>query len=100
MNISDRYRALADEVRSLMTGTADPKIELLLEQAVRELAQHEESVGDIPQLRLENELTPVLLKAHNLLDRARMLFNECGEEDRAASLWEAEQKIYRLLNAL
>jgi hypothetical protein len=69
-------------------------------RAVEELAIHEESVGDIPQLRLEGELTPVLLKAHTQLDRGRLLLEETGEEDLAAAVWEAEQRIYRLLNAL
>lgn len=100
MNISDRYRALVDEVRNLQTGAGDQKAEHLLTRALGELAHHEEGVGEIPQMRLEDELTPVLLKAHNLLDRARLLLDEAGEEDRAGAVWEAEQKIYRLLNAL
>jgi hypothetical protein len=28
------------------------------------------------------------------------MFDEIGEEDRAGAVWEAEQKIYRLLNSL
>lgn len=100
MNISDRYRVLVDEIRNLQSGAGDPKAERLLVQAVEELAHHEEGVGEIPQMRLESQLTPILLKAHNLLDRARLLFDELGEEDRVGAVWEAEQKIYRLLNSL
>lgn len=100
MNISDRFRALAEDVRTLQSDSRVPKAEQLLVQAEKELANHEEGVGEIPQMRLEGELTPVLLKAHNLLDRARLLFDEVGEEDRASAIWEAEQKIYRLLNSL
>lgn len=100
MNISDRYRALVDEVRNLQNASGASQAERLLAQAVQELAHHEEGVGEIPQMRLENELTPVLLKAYNSLDRARLLYDEIGEEDRVGAIWETEQKIYRLLNSL
>jgi hypothetical protein len=100
MNISDRYRALVEEVRGLGKRVCGDKVRRLVARAVEELAIHEESVGDIPQLRLEGELTPVLLKAHTQLDRGRLLLEETGEEDLAAAVWEAEQRIYRLLNAL
>ena len=39
-------------------------------------------VGDIPRIKLEAKLTPVLLKAHQKLDQARLLFEEAGEEDQ------------------
>lgn len=100
MNISDRYRVLVDEVRNLQSASGESQAESLLAQGVQELVHHEEGVGEIPQMRLENELTPVLLKAYNFLDRARMLFDENGEEDRVGAIWEAEQRIYRLLNSL
>jgi hypothetical protein len=100
MNISDLFRALVEDVRNLQTDSGDPKAERLLIRAEKELAHHEEGVGEIPQMRLEGELTPVLLKVHNLLDRARLMFDEIGEEDRAGAVWETEQKIYRLLNSL
>jgi hypothetical protein len=51
-------------------------------------------------MQLESKLTPVLLKSHSQLDRARLLLVEQGAEDHAAAVWELEQKIYRLLNAL
>lgn len=69
-------------------------------KAVHGLDELREQVGEIPRIRLEAELTPVLLKAHSNLDRARLLFEEVGAEDRAAATWEMEQKIYRLLNDL
>ena len=100
MNISDRFRALVNEVRDLQNASGETQAERLLAQALQELALHEEGVGEIPQMRLENELTPVLLKSYNCLDRARLLFDEIGEEDRVGAIWEAEQKIYRLLNSL
>jgi hypothetical protein len=100
MNISDRYRALVDEARELGKQVRADKAQRLVARAVEELAIHEEGVGEIPQLRLEGELTPVLLKAHTQLDRSRLLVEEAGEEDIAAAVWEVEQRIYRLLNAL
>ena len=63
-------------------------------KAVAALNELLESVGDIPRIKLESKLTPVLLKAHQKLDQARLLFEEAGEEDRAARSWELEQKLY------
>ena len=59
-----------------------------------------ERVGEIPRMRLEAELTPVLITAHKQLDWARLLFEEAGEQARAVAAWELEQKVYRLLNDL
>jgi hypothetical protein len=106
MNISDRYRELADDVRLLSaSATADSVAELekaqrIIVEAAAGMAELEELVGDIPRIQLEAELTPVLMKSHSQLDRARLLLEEQGAEDRAAAVWELEQKIYRLLNAL
>lgn len=106
MSISDRYRELVNEVKSLGTqlqgaaGEQAGQIEKSLGQAVTALIELQESVGEIPRIRLEADLTPVLLKAHSRLDRARLLLEEQGAEDQAASVWEMEQKIYRLLNDL
>ncbi len=106
MSVSDRYRELADAVSSFsrdVEATSDPengKEVNQVAQAVQLLAELQEQVGEIPRIRLEAELTPVLLKAHNRLDRARLLLEERGAEDRAAAAWELEQKIYRLLNDL
>ena len=104
MSISDRYRALLEEVEDMAgpavaaeEGTKDRR---LIRQAADKLGELREQVGDIPRIRLEVQLTPVLLKAHGQLDRARLLLEEQGEEDRAAAVWELERKIYRLLNDL
>jgi hypothetical protein len=106
MNISDRYRELTDDVQLLLDTPVDTsgdevlKAQRIIEQAAQEMEELEELVGDIPQMQLESKLTPVLLKSHSQLDRARLLLVEQGAEDHAAAVWELEQKIYRLLNAL
>jgi hypothetical protein len=106
MTISDRYRDITREVRSFVTGldTAEAsEVHRRFREAGKAMAVLEElqdTVGDIPRIKLEAKLTPVLLKAHQKLDQARLLFEEAGEEDRAASAWVLEQKIYRLLNDL
>lgn len=106
MSISDRYRELVNEVKSLGVqlqgelGEQAGQIEKSVGQAVTALGELQESVGEIPRIRLEADLTPVLLKAHGRLDRARLLLEEQGAEDQAAAVWEMEQKIYRLLNDL
>jgi uncharacterized protein (UPF0332 family) len=51
-------------------------------------------------MSLEYKLTPVLLKAHNSLDRARLTFEEEDLDESVATAWELQQKIYRLLNDL
>lgn len=105
MSISDRYRGVVADVRAFCTtmqaGVDEPGPDLRsLQQALQGLTEQEEQVGDIPRIRLEAELTPVLLKAHSQLDRARLLLEEAGAEDQGAAVWELEQKIYRLLNDL
>jgi hypothetical protein len=103
MNISERYRELVRDVRALCQASnaeKESQEQKLIGKAAAELTELEEQVGDIPRIQLESKLTPVLLKAHSLLDRSRLLLEERGAEDRAAEVWELEQKIYRLLNAL
>lgn len=105
MSISDRYRQVAEEVRAFFSrlqgeGLGEGKEARLVGKASEGLAELREQVGEIPRIRLEAELTPVLLKAHTTLDRARLSFEEAGAEDRAAETWELEQMIYRLLNDL
>ncbi|MEZ4599970.1 MAG: hypothetical protein R2940_09280 [Syntrophotaleaceae bacterium] len=103
MNISERYRELVRDARTLrqvFNGSDDAQELKLIGKATAELTELEEQVGDIPRIQLESKLTPVLLKAHSLLDRSRLLLQEKGAEDRAAEVWELEQKVYRLLNAL
>jgi hypothetical protein len=106
MTISDRYREIAREVHAFVAGLgesgegAENRRFREAAKAVAALDELLEAVGDIPRIKLEAKLTPVLLKAHQKLDQARLLFEEAGEEDRAARSWELEQKIYRLLNDL
>ena len=106
MTISERYREITREVQVFVAGlgeAADGESERRFREAVKAVVALEElrdAVGDIPRIKLESKLTPVLLKAHQKLDQARLLFEEAGEEDRAGRSWELEQKIYRLLNDL
>jgi hypothetical protein len=106
MSISQRYRELVADVQELArelgreAAAEEKKALQLVAQAAEGLAEYAEGVGEIPRIRLEVELTPVLLKAHTQLDRARLLLEEGGAEDRAVAVWEHEQKVYRLLNDL
>ena len=106
MTISDRYREITREVQAFVAGLGEAapgdagRRFREAEKAVTALEELRDAVGDIPRIKLEFKLTPVLLKAHQKLDQARLLFEEAGEEDRAAKSWELEQKIYRLLNDL
>jgi hypothetical protein len=106
MTISERYREITREVQGFVTNLAEggedeaPRRLREAKKAVMVLDELLEAVGDIPRIMLEAKLTPVLLKAHQKLDQARLLFEEAGEEDRATRSWELEQKIYRLLNDL
>lgn len=104
MTISDRFRELVKDVQDLYAGLQNASIEEnridSVNRALAGLAELQETVGEIPRIRLETELTPVLLKAHSQLDRSRLLLEEEGFEDRAASVWDVEQTIYRLLNDL
>lgn len=110
MSISDRYRALADDVRAFVreqerqVGTesaagVDQALKAL-RKAAGVLDELHEGVGEVPRIRLEAELTPVLLKAHNHIDRGRLDFLDAGLEKPAAAAWEMQQAIYRLLNDL
>ncbi|RME36338.1 MAG: hypothetical protein D6794_08650 [Deltaproteobacteria bacterium] len=104
MNISSRYRHLVAEVEDMQQRMA--RVEELdryarrLERAVEILAELHESVGEIPQMHLERELTPVLLKAHNRIDRIRVDLENQEVADWPGRLWSLQQAIYRLLNDL
>ena len=105
MKISDRYREVNREVADFLTSLkGQSEEEKSAQRAVFKasecLQEWEEQVGEIPRMRLELKLTPVLLKAHNHLDRSRLLFEETGAEDVAGGVWGLQQKIYRLLNDL
>ena len=103
MSISERYRDIVNNIGSFIEQPRDAepgKEARQVEKALVTLRELAESVGEIPRIRLESELTPVLLKAHSQLDRARLLCEESGAEDDGAAIWELEQQIYRLLNDL
>ena len=105
MSISERFRRLCQDIDTLaaedMSVLPDAaQMASRLDEAlvlVRELADR---VGDIPQYKLETELTPVLLKAHSRLDQYRLKLEHAGQEALAQRVWGSEQDIYRLLNSL
>ena len=106
MSISTRYRTLTVDSRTLRK-TIDTDNPELQEKVDRELVKASEIleslfelVGDIPQFKLEKELTPVLIKAHGTLDRCRVLLEDADDTDNADRIWEMEQHLYRLLNDL
>lgn len=106
MSISERYRQVLKQIEA----EADRLYELLPETTVKALRQIDiaaeemqelaDSVGEIPQYQLEAKLAPVLLSGHECLDRARVQLEKDGHEKAAASVWELEQLLYRLLNDL
>ena len=105
MSVSNRFRDIYREVADLQDqldglGETAGQGAKAVRKACTELAEWAQQVGDIPRMNLEFKLTPVLLKAHNNLDRARLLLAGDGREDQAATIWELQQKIYRLLNDL
>lgn len=106
MRISDRYRqiyeGLNNQLDRLKPG-GDENVASALQalcNGADELEAHLESVGEIPQIKLEQRLAPILLNVHAQLDRARVLFESAGMNREAANLWELEQQLYRLLNDL
>jgi len=106
MSISNRFRDIAKEVaafRAQLKG-CDPKAEQgarIVKKASKGLQEWVEPVGEIPRMRLEFELTPILLKAHDTLDKARLIFEDIeGLDVQADTTWELQQTIYRLLNDL
>ena len=51
-------------------------------------------------MKLEFQLTPVLMKARGTLDGARLIFEERSFDEYVKTTWGLQQKIYRLLNDL
>jgi hypothetical protein len=105
MSISNRFRGISNDVKDFhksLVGQpgAMPGGARDVKKASAELGEWSEQVGEIPRMSLEYKLTPVLLKAHNNLDRARLSFAEEGLDESVATAWELQQKIYRLLNDL
>ena len=104
MSISNRFRDIARDVagfRKKLQGNEvlEPGARLV-KKASKDLQEWNEQVGEIPRMRLEAELTPVLLKVHDTLDRARLVFEEAECDAQASATWDLQQKIYRLLNDL
>jgi len=106
MSISARYRTLTGDFRALQKKikTDAPglqeKVDRELAKAAEILESLFELVGEIPQFKLEKELTPVLIKAHGTLDRCRVLLEDADDSDNAERIWDMEQQLYRLLNDL
>lgn len=104
MTISERYRQLVADlvatVKQIEDGDAPAHALKVLRNGMNMLEEQKESVGEIPRMRMEQHLSPILLDAHNLLDRARLLFAEDGAQSSAAKVWDVQQMLYRLLNDL
>lgn len=106
MSISARYRSLTEDVgilqQKIQAAAVQPAaaVDRELTKALQALETLFEQVGEIPQFKLEKELTPVLIKAHSALDRGRLQLAEAGDQGNAERIWEVEQQIYRLLNDL
>ena len=106
MSITERFRQILVQIEAeadrlyeaLPEDTA--KALRLVDLAAEEMQDWVESVGEIPQLQLDNKLSPVLLKAHGQLDRARVLLETADHQKEAGIIWELEQLVYRLLNDL
>lgn len=106
MSISERYRQVLEHIETeadrlyevLPESTANAL--RLVDVTVEEMQDLLETVGEIPQFQLEAKLSPVLLTCHGCLDRARVMLEGDGHEKEAASVWEMEQLLYRLLNDL
>lgn len=106
MRISERFRAICENVVDQLAGLERLEEESLtgavkaLRGGAEELTAFLDTVGEIPQIKLEQRLSPILLQAHGKLDRARVLLEAEGMQQRADETWELEQQIYRLLNDL
>ena len=110
MNISERYRSLAADINAfiktqkrLATPDTNPALKKALRfisKGHRVIEELREGVGEVPRIRLEEELTPVLMKVHDALDQGRLEYIDAEEDTLADEVWELQQTIYRLLNAL
>ena len=105
MSVSNRFRDIARDVASFRTelkacGDEVDQGARAVKKASRTLQEWVEQVGEVPRNRLEFQLTPVLMKAHDCLDRARLSFEEADLDTQSDATWELQQKIYRLLNDL
>jgi len=106
MSISERYRQILEQIDQesdrlyevLPASTASAL--RLVDIAAEGLQDWVDSVGEIPQMQLENKLSPVLLQAHSDLDRARVLLEKDEHQQASETVWALEQGVYRLLNDL
>ncbi len=106
MAISERFRQVLEQIDTesdrlyevLPEDTA--KALRLVDLAAEEMQDWVESVGEIPQMKLDAKLSPVLLQVHGHLDRARVMLEQAGHKQAGSSIWELEQLVYRLLNDL
>lgn len=106
MKFSESYRQLveridqeSDHLYEILPESASNALRLI-DIATEELQDWVDLVGEIPRLQLEFKLSPVLLKAHGQLDRARVLLEAGNHQSASELIWELEQSIYRLLNKL
>ncbi|MDX2493566.1 MAG: hypothetical protein QNK27_01205 [Desulfuromusa sp.] len=106
MSISERYRQIleridqeSDHLYEILPEDTAQSLRLV-DMAAEDLQDWVDSVGEIPQLHLESKLSPVLLKAHEYLDRARVSLEKDDHQKAVEIIWELEQGIYRLLNDL
>ncbi len=104
MSISERYRQLVENltvtVKQIEAAESSERALKVLRNSVEMLEEHVESVGEIPRMRIEQHLSPILLDAHNVLDRGRLLLVEDEAESQAEMVWDFQQMLYRLLNDL
>lgn len=107
MKVADRFRQLTQISNVLMKNFAGQPDGVRIDRAVsllrkshKELTEWSEQVGEIPQMRLESELSPVLLQVHETLDRARVLYEDADKQAEGSLIWDVEQQVYRLLNDL
>ncbi|MDA3902894.1 MAG: hypothetical protein PF441_05510 [Desulfuromusa sp.] len=106
MSITERYRQILERI----DRESDHLYEILPEETANalrwvdivaeELQDWVDLVGEIPQFQLEAKLSPVLLKAHGDLDRARVFLENSDHQEAGELVWELEQELYRLLNDL
>jgi len=106
MSFSERYRRVLEQIDQ----QSDRLYEILpettagalrsVDRSAEVLQDWVEAVGEIPQFKLEEKISPVLLEAHGHLDRARVLLEQDEHKDAGAMVWELEQMLYRLLNDL
>ena len=105
MSISGRFSDIAKDVDAFRVklkscDASGEQAARVVKKASKGLQEWVEQVGEVPRMRLEFQLTPVLMKAHDLLDKARLIFEEQDLDVESDETWDLQQKIYRLLNDL